>query len=322
MIDNAARAVIEYISCRPPLGDPAYRIDTLSDLEVIIMKRVTALLLALAMLLAGASALAQSYGSRMELTKIRISLLGSENTNVARLHGVGLSVTVGSAEGVPTLQASLTYGDSQQLDAIAQIVDNRLVACLGGVNGTFYADMDAIFGEGQGELVSNAIGVALLMAGSKPKMMLQMVLPVSSKGVFSKHFKIPADQYRAFIEPLVQALADTETLREADEQSLRDAIPQGDEEVELRVRYNPNSDTLRIRILQNGKGVYIRGTMKLTTEELEMINISTDAVQYDLLNLDEAVVEEMRDELDYMGFKLDSFVANSNMRKLSGDGKE
>jgi len=28
------------------------------------------------------------------------------------------------------------------------------------------------------------------------------------------------------------------------------------------------------------------------------------------------VVEEMRDELDYMGFKLDSFVANSNMRKL------
>jgi hypothetical protein len=238
---------------------------------------------------------------------------------VARLHGVGLSVTVGSAEGVPTLQASLTYGDSQQLDAIAQIVDNRLVACLGGVNGTFYADLDAIFGEGQGELVSDAIGVALLMAGSKPKMMLQMVLPVSSKGVFRKHFKIPADQYRAFIEPLVQTLVNTETLREEDEQSLRDAIPEGDGEVELKVRYNPNSDSLRIRILQNGKGVYIRGTMKLTTEEMDLVNISTDAVQYDLLNLDEAVVEEMRDELDYMGFKLDSFVKNSNMRKLKGN---
>ena len=283
------------------------------------MKRVTALLLALAMLLAGASALAQSYGSRMELTKIRISLLGSTNTNVARLHGVGLSVTVGSAEGVPTLQASLTYGDSQQLDAIAQIVDNRLVACLGGVNGTFYADLDAIFGEGQGELVSNAIGVGLLMAGSKPKMMLQMVLPVNSEGVFRKHFKIPVDQYRAFIEPLVQTLVNTETLREEDEQSLRDAIPEGDGEVELSVRYNPNSDSLRIRIHQNGKGVYIRGTMKLTTEEMEMVNISTDEVQYDLLNLDEAVVEEMRDELDYMGFKLDSFVKNSNMRKLKGN---
>jgi hypothetical protein len=283
------------------------------------MKRVTALLLALAMLLAGASALAQSYGSRLELTKIRISLLGSTNTNVARLHGVGLTVTVGSAEGVPTLQASLTYGDSQQLDAIAQIVDNRLVACLGGVNGTFYADLDAIFGEGQGELVSDAIGVALLMAGSKPKMMLQMVLPVSSKGVFRKHFKIPADQYRAFIEPLVQTLVNTETLREEDEQSLRDAIPEGDGEVELKVRYNPNSDSLRIRILQNGKGVYIRGTMKLTTEEMDLVNISTDAEQYDLLNLDEAVVEEMRDELDYMGFKLDSFVKNSNMRKLKGN---
>jgi hypothetical protein len=83
------------------------------------MKRVTALLLALAMLLAGASALAQSYGSRLELTKIRISLLGSTNTNVARLHGVGLTVTVGSAEGVPTLQISLHYGDNQQLDSVA-----------------------------------------------------------------------------------------------------------------------------------------------------------------------------------------------------------
>jgi len=285
------------------------------------MKKVTALLLALAMLLAGASALAQSYGSRMELTKIRISLLGSTNTNVARLHGVGLSVTVGSAEGVPTLQASLTYGDGQQLDAIAQIVDNRLVACLGGVNGTFYADLDAIFGEGQGTMVSNAIGVALLMGGSKPKMMLQMVLPVNSKGVFSKHFKIPVDQYRAFIEPLVATLENTDTLREEDVQSLHDAIPQGDEEVELRVRYNPNSDSLRIRILQNGKGVYIRGTMHLNTEEMEMINISADEVQYNLLDLDEAVVEEMRDERAYMGCKLDSFIANSNMRKLSGSGE-
>ena len=193
------------------------------------------------------------------------------------------------------------------------------MACLGGVNGTFYADLDAIFGEGQGELVSNAIGVGLLMAGSKPKMMLQMVLPISSKGVFRKHFKIPVDQYRAFIEPLVQTLVNTETLREEDEQSLRDAIPEGDGEVELKVRYNPDSDSLRIHIQQNGKGFYIRGTMKLTTEEMDMVNISTDAVQYDLLNLDEAVVEEMRDELDYMGFKLDSFVKNSNMRKLKGN---
>ena len=283
------------------------------------MKRIAAMLLVMIMLLTCAGSLAESYGSRLELTKIRASLLGSSNTNVARLHGMALTVTVGSAEGVPTLQSSLHYGDNQQLDSVAQIVDNQLLVCLGGVNGTFYADLDAIFGEGQGELVSNAIGVGLLMAGSKPKMMLQMVLPVSSKGVFSKHFKIPADQYRAFIEPLVQTLVNTETLREEDEQSLRDAIPEGDGEVELKVRYNPDSDSLRIHIQQNGKGVYIRGTMKLTTEEMDMVNISTDAVQYDLLNLDEAVVEEMRDELDYMGFKLDSFVKNSNMRKLKGN---
>lgn len=285
------------------------------------MKRLTALFLTLAMLLGGALAAAESYGSRLELTKIRVSLLGSENKNVARLHGIGLTIIMGSAENVPTMQASLTYGDNQQLDAIAQIVDNQLVACLGGVNGTFYADLDALFGEGKGKLVSGAIGSALLMFGSKPKMMLQMVLPVSEKGVFKKTFMIPADKYRAYVEPLVLALENTETLREEDEQSLRDVLPRGDEDVKLRVRYNPGSDTLRIRLTQNDKGIYLRGTMMLTSEPMELINISEDEVQYNLLDLDEAVVEEMRGELEYMGFKLDSFVENSNIRKLVGDGE-
>ncbi len=282
------------------------------------MKRFTALLLTLAMLLAGASAFAESYGSRLELTKIRVSLLGSENKNVARLHGIGLIVTVGSAENVPTLQVSMTYGDNQQLDCVAQIVDNQLVACLGGVNGTFYADLDALFGEGQGKLVSNAIGSALLMFGSNPKMMLQMVMPVNKQGIFRRSLKIPADQYREYIEPLIKALENTDAMREEDEESLRDVLPKGDKRVKLTVRYNPNNDSLRIKITQDGKGLYIRGTMRLTSEPMEMINISTDEEKYDLLNLDEAVVEEMRGELEYMGFKLDSFVENSNIRKLVG----
>ena len=151
-------------------------------------------------------------------------------------------------------------------------------------------------------------------------MMLQMVLPISKKGVFRKTIMIPADKYRAYIEPLVLALENTETLRQEDEQALRDVLPKGDDAVKVSIRYNPNSDTLRIRLTQDGKGIYIRGTMKLTSEPMEMVNISEDEVQYDLLNLDEAVVEEMKGELEYMGFKLDSFVENSNMRKLVGDG--
>lgn len=283
------------------------------------MKRITALLLIVAMLLAGASALAQSFGSRLELTKIRVSLLGSNNKNVARLHGIGLAVTVGSAEGVPTLQASLSYGDNQQLDGIAQIVDNQALMCLGGVNGTFYADLDALFGEGNGGLVSSAIGSALLMFGSKPKMMLQLVLPISSKGVFKRTYMIPVEKYRAYIEPLVLALENTETLREEDEQSLREVLPKGDGDVKLSIRYNPNSDSLRIKLTQDGKGIYVRGTMHLTAEPMEMVNISEDEVKYNLLDLDDSVVEEMRGELEYMGFKLDSFVENSNMRKLVGN---
>ena len=89
--------------------------------------------------------------------------------------------------------------------------------------------------------------------------------------------------------------------------------------MKLSVRYNPNSNSLRIKLTQDGKGIYVRGTMKLSTETLDMVNISEDEVKYNLLDLDESVVEEMRGELEYMGFKLDSFVKNSNIRKLVGN---
>lgn len=279
-------------------------------------KRMAALLLVMIMLATGASAFAESYGSRMELSKIRISLLGSANKNVARLHDVALTVTVGSAENVPTLQVTLHYGDNQQLDGVAQIVDNKLVMCLGGVNGTFYADLDEIFGEGKGKTVSSAIGSALLMFGSNPRMMLQFVLPISEKGVYKKTIMIPAEECRKLLEPAVEAIVGTEALREEDEQSLQEVMPGSDEDVKLSIRYNPASDSLRIRLTQDDKGIYVRGTMKLTSEPMEMINISTDEMKYNLLNLDDAVLEELQGELEYMGFKLDSFVANSNMRKL------
>jgi len=61
--------------------------------------------------------------------------------------------------------------------------------------------------------------------------------------------------------------------------------------------------------------------MHLSTESMEIVNISEDEVKYNLLDLEDSVVEEMRGELEYMGFKLDSFVENSNMRKLVGDGE-
>ena len=317
MIDNGIKAVIKYAAYPARMGGTSYcrRAHT----EVYIMKKFVALLLALAMLLGGASALAQSYGSRFDLSSIRISLLGSRNENVARLHGVTLTVVVGSTDGIPTMQLTLRYGDSQQTDAIAQIVDNQLVASVGGINGTFYADLDAIFGPGQGYLMTKGLSLGLLMVGSKPRSMLQLVLPIDDEGVYKKHFAIPVDQYRGFIEPLIRTLENTDTLREEDEQTLREAIPQGSGDMDLSVRYNPNSDSLRIKITQDGKGVYLRGTLLMSTEPMDMDNISKDEVKYNLLDLDEDVAAEMRDELAYMGFKLDSFVKNSNMRKLKGN---
>ena len=105
------------------------------------MKRIMALALAIALLLASMAALADSSGSRMDMKKLKLKVVDSEGSNRVRLHGMELSVAIGSAEGIPTVQTSLFYGDSQQLDFVMQVVGSRLILCMGGVSGIYYVDL-------------------------------------------------------------------------------------------------------------------------------------------------------------------------------------
>ena len=60
------------------------------------MKRIAALALALMMLLAWAGAWAEPMCTEMDLDRIRLSLIGSDNKEVARLHDISMSIMVGS----------------------------------------------------------------------------------------------------------------------------------------------------------------------------------------------------------------------------------
>ena len=90
------------------------------------MKRVTALALALVMLLAWTVACAESTGTQIRLKSWKVSYIQNEDEYV-RVHGVRLYVTAGSTEGIPTLQLSLEYGDDQELESVLQVVGSQLV---------------------------------------------------------------------------------------------------------------------------------------------------------------------------------------------------
>ena len=103
---------------------------------------------------------------------------------------------------------------------------------------------------------------------------------------------------------------------------LVDSAAQSDDPVRLRVRYNPESQRLMIKVTRDGKGIYLRCNVAMTTGPMEFINVSADEIQYDLLNLDEEVMDELDSEVDFLGLKLDSFVENSNIRKLTGEASD
>ena len=283
------------------------------------MKRIATLVLAVMLLLTWTAGFAEPSGTQLDVDKIRVSLIGSDNKNVAKLHGIALTVAMGGVVGIPTFQVSLHYGEGQQLDSVVQIRDDQLVLCVGGISGTFCADLKDLLGEELAKLVSTAFGSAMMMFGSNPQLVLQMLMPMNEKGQHVKTFKIPAEQYMSYVQPVVSALIQTGAIPEDSCRSLLEDVAQSDSPVKLRVAYTPDKNRLRIRITRDGEGLYVRCRMAMTTGPMEFINISTDEEKYDLLNLDPSVIEELNTEVQFLGFKLDSFVENSNIRKLTGD---
>ena len=283
------------------------------------MKRMTAIALALLTLLMGAAACAESTAAKLELEHIKLSALGGESEGVVKLYDMGLAVAVGNAGGAPTLQATLYYGDGQQLESAIQVVGSRLLLSLGGISGTYSVDLAAFMDdEAKSALTAGALGSALILFGANPQLAMDMTMPMDKKGVRRLVVMIPRETYVDVAEHAMGTLARFGFATEEDIASMRQTLDESTEPIRLSIRYNTGNTKLRIRLIRGGKGIQLNARMKVTSEPMELIDPSADPLKRDLLGMDADAQAELRDELDFLAMKYDFFAQHTRLIELIG----
>ena len=282
------------------------------------MKRMTAIVLALVALLAGAMATAESGAARLELEHFKLTPLGGEDDSSVRLYDMGLTLAVGGVNGAPTLQATLDYGDGQQLESAIQLDGTRLLLSLGGISGTYSVDMAAFAeDEAQSALTAAALRSALMLFSANPELALDMLMPKNEKGVRYLSVKIPRKTYLAAAKRAMDALARA-GVTEEDLAPLRQWLDESKKAIKLTFKYDPQTTKLRIRFTRAGKGIQLKALMNVTSEPMDLIDPSADPVQRDLLGMSDEERTELRDELDFLAMKYDFFAEHTRLARLAG----
>lgn len=281
------------------------------------MKRIMALVLAIALLLASVAALAESSGSRLDMKHLKIKLVGDDSDEQISLHGMNLSVAVGSAEGVPTLQITLFYGDNQQLDCVMQIVGTRVMLCMGGISGTYYVDLaDVLHDKTKGEMTATAIDAALQMFGANPDLVMELSMPKNEKGSHVARLEVPKEIYISAASRVMALLKGNRNMTEEELDVMRDSMEQADQGTVLEMRYRPKQKKIWLYFLQGEQGIRLFAKATMTTEPMEFINISQDEIQYDLLNLDSDTKSELQGELELLALKIGHFMTSTELETL------
>ena len=292
------------------------RFASLARLEVNAMKRLTALVLALMMLLTWTVACAESSGTQFRMSKMRVNY-GENKDDRASLNDMLLYLSVGSAEGIPTLQILLDYGDEQETESVLQVVGSKLVVCVGGINGTYYVDLNDFYEEpGKGLLMATAIGTAIQMFGADPDSVMKATMPRDEKKYRTLRFELPVEK---ILEALKSYAGEQESNDEAQKTRLMETLEsfvQSDEPVEMMIRYRKAKKRFQLYLINGDEKIWLSARTKQTTGPMEFINPSADAEQHDLLNLDQETKDELAGEMEFLGIKMSSFLLHSSLKDL------
>lgn len=281
------------------------------------MKRIAAWILVLVALMTWTAAGAESTGTKTRIKNMELSLVQNEDDYV-RLHNMKLYVIVGSAEGVPTLQITLDYGDEQRLDSVLQVVGSRLLICIGGISGTYYVDLNELFDEpGKGLLLATAFGSTLQWFGSDPRESIRTLMPFDEEGVHTASIELPVEKLGMFLNRFLAGEEDPDAVQEEEVQSLTDTFLRPGEPIELKIRYWRGKRKIWFYLMRGDKGIVLYGRTKQSSGHMKFVNISEDEVQYNLLDLDQTTKDELIGELEFLGIKMGSFIRNSNLSRLS-----
>lgn len=288
------------------------------------MKRIIALALALLWLAAAAAVCeetpaepAQALASTMELTDLTISIVQNGRAKSVRLKNMTLHLTLGSTEGIPTMQVTFDNGKGQEVEAVVQIIDSRLLMSVGGIAGVFTVDLEAIGGDrGEGAQVAMGYGKALMLAGPHLDVLLMALPTTDASGMRTLEIAMPNRIYTRVAEAVLAVAEGMESAEETDVDGMRERVDSSGKDPLLSIRYDPSDGDIEIAALQGKSGVQIAARMALTVEPSHMVNISAMEDQYDLLNLDDDTLTQMRIELGMIALKFGFFAKGTGLSAL------
>lgn len=285
-----------------------------------MMKRLTALALALALLLAATVACAESAISTVTLSELSFARIRDGKAKSAvNLKRMSLSFSVGCTENVPTLQATFDNGKGQLVDLIFQVADSRLLMSAGGVSGTYYIDLEALSDDPrEGAKLARAIGDGLALGGGHLDALLQALTTEDANGVRRVEFVLPEEVYTAAATSALNIIGGLGFTKQSDEEKMRENLRDADERTSLIICYRQSKGDLEINAVRGGQGIQIKGKMALTMEDMPLVNISTDEMMCDLTNIGLGKLFELRGELAIIALKFGHFSGGTGLSRIFG----
>lgn len=293
------------------------------------MKKIIALALALLWLLAAVSIGEEapeaeviddpgaSMASTLELTNMTISVVQNGRAKGVRLKNMSLRLTIGSAEGVPTMQVNFDNGKGQQVDAVIQIVESRLLMAVGGIAGTYYVDLESISGEkGLGAQTAMGYGKAMMLAGPHLDVLLMALPTTDASGMHTLEISMPNQIYTAVAEAMLAVAEGMDSTEETEVESLRERVDGSGKDAVLAIRYKKSTGDFEIAAMQGKNGAQVSATMTMTVEPTVLVNISAMEDQYDLMDLDADTLELMRSELEMIALKFGNFAGGTGLNRI------
>lgn len=282
------------------------------------MKRIIAVALALMTLFGAIGACAETLVSTVELSNLSVAFVEDGRAKAAHRTGMMLTLSFGSTEGVPTLQATFENGQGQAVDGIFQIVEDRLLVSAGGVSGTYYVDLEPLVSEpGSGLRLAKGVGNGLALAGPHLDTLLQGLSTVDSTGERRLDFFLPEEIYAPIAEAALNIVGGVGFLGDKHMAEAEERLDDADGSVAMVVRFKPRSEEVVIDLLQGGDGLRLSADMWLNVQPMGMVNISQDEMMYDLMHLGFARLIELRGELAIIALKFVKFAGNVGLGGLA-----
>ena len=271
------------------------------------MKRIVAVALALSLLLTAAFAGAEeNMATTLTLSEMQLSYARGDDVRIVRFDGMSLQLMLGSAGGVPSLQATFSNGAGQQVDAIMQVRGGLLLFSVGGISGQYYVDIAQRFGADY----AMALGLAMLLAGGNLEEALNAVSTDDNDGNHTLRADLPTG-------PLTVAAAGVLGMASeggaADLDALRAGLAGLGGSASVNLTYNPSLGVFYLEIAQAGGTVRLEGAMEAAVGPVVFVEVSDEEERHDLLALDADTLAQLRGEIGLIAMKFSHFADGTGL---------